>query len=44
MYAKIIYNIGGIDMSAMDNIEGIRQKERAINIPKETGLFISTKI
>lgn len=27
-----------------DYFEGIRQKEGAINIPKETGLFISTKI
>ncbi len=27
-----------------DYFEGIRQKEGAINIPKETGLFISTKV
>jgi hypothetical protein len=27
-----------------DYFEGIRQKEGAINIPKEAGLFISSKI
>lgn len=40
-----IANYSENDLNGLyDYFEGIRQREGAINIPKEAGLFISTKI